>query len=251
MQSISLTLPGVCYKHRVSCTAHLLDTCSVYHFSFSICYCSASLDKKDNDDDDSNDDDEDDMLEPLTARERLIKSRSEMNAKKKAAVSSSSPMERAKHAVESYMNMKFDAGEELKDQLKRMGKDHKSIDWERVKKNDTLYISSHFDSREWWVKVGRKVHPLVFLVVPAIIALPASNGFQERTFSTCTFFDDPLRQSLKDARFEMAVLLAVNEELLSGEVPSEDEAKKIVEKVVAKFADDADLLDSCSDLFKD
>ena len=147
--------------------------------------------------------------------------------------------------------MKFDAEEELKDQLKRMGKDHKSIDWERVKKNDTLYISSHFDSREWWVKVGRKVHPLVFLVVPAIIALPASNGFQERTFSTCTFFDDPLRQSLKDARFEMAVLLAVNEELLSGEVPSEDEAKKIVEKVVAKFADDADLLDSCSDLFKD
>ena len=129
----------------------LLDTCSVYHFSFSICYCSSSLDKKDNDDDDSNDDDEDDMLEPLTARERLIKSRSEMNAKKKAAVSSSSPMERAKHAVESYMNMKFDAEEELKDQLKRMGKDHKSI-------------SSHFDSREWWVKVGRKAYPLVFLV---------------------------------------------------------------------------------------
>ena len=78
-----------------------------------------------------------------------------------------------------------------------------------------------------------------------------SSWSQERTFSTCTFFDDPLRQSLKDARFEMAVLLAVNEELLSGEVTSEDEAKKIVEKVVAKFADDADLLDSCSDLFKD
>jgi len=167
--------------------------------------------------------------------------------KDNAVVSSLDPSEQAKRAVGAFMDMDFNAEEELKNQLKRKGKDGKSIDWKRVKGNDTLYISSQFDSREWWVKVGRKAHPLVFLVVPAIIALPASNGFQERTFSTCTYFDDPLRQRLKNSRFEMALLLAVNEELLTGKVPSDEEAKEIVKKVVANFDEDIDL----DDLFKD
>ena len=111
-------------------------------------------------------------------------------------------------------------------------------DWQRVDVEDVLYISSKFDSLEWWNKVGRVSHKKVFYVAPIIIALPTHNGFQERTFSICTWFDSPVRQRLKGSRFEMAVLLAVNEGLLSGDSPSEDQAKEIVtiaiQKVVKK-----------------
>ena len=46
----------------------------------------------------------------------------------------------------------------------------------------------------------------------------------------------------------MAVLLSVNESLLSGTVPTEEEAKEIVKDVVAKFETDSELED-CLDLF--
>ena len=68
-----------------------------------------------------------------------------------------------------------------------------------------------------------------------MLACPSANGLQERIFSACTWFDNPLRQSLTDKRFEMAVLLAVNESLLQCNVPSEEEARKIVARVIAKF----------------
>ncbi len=44
-------------------------------------------------------------------------------------------------------------------------------------------------------------------------ALPAANAFLERIFSTATWFDDPLRQSLGRDRFEKGVLLGVNQDL--------------------------------------
>ena len=116
-----------------------------------------------------------------------------------------------------------------------MGKESSDVDWNKVRNNNTLYISSLFDSCEWWRNVGRKHHHLVFLVVSEIIALPSSNGFQERIFSACTWFDNPLRQSLKSTRFEMAVLLAVNESLLCNKVPSEDELEEIVRNVVSNL----------------
>ena len=113
---------------------------------------------------------------------------------------------------------------------------------EKVDLEDVLYISSKFDSLEWWHNVGRGIHKKVFYVAPVIIALPTHNGFQERTFSICTWFDSPIRQRLKGSRFEMAVLLAVNESLLSCEVPSEDKAKEIVknaiQKVVKKYEEE-------------
>lgn len=113
--------------------------------------------------------------------------------------------------------------------------------WELVQE-DTLYASSR------WLNVGREKHSLVFLVEPSIVSLPAANAFQERVFSACTHFDDPLRQRLKEARFEMAVLLSINQSLLSDTVPAEDEAKKIVEDIVAKFDADSEL-EECLDLF--
>ena len=60
-------------------------------------------------------------------------------------------------------------------------------------------------------------------------------------FSACTWFEDPLRQLLKEDDFEMAVLLSVNKALFCVEVPSEDDAEKIiVESVVTKFKSNSD-----------
>ena len=67
-----------------------------------------------------------------------------------------------------------------------------------------------------------------------------SNGLQERIFSACTWFDNPLRQRLQNKRFEMSVILVVNESLLKCKVPSDDEAKQIVERVIAKFDNSID-----------
>ena len=144
-------------------------------------------------------------------------------------------MEIIKEAVETFFSQAIDPKELLNEQYKRMGKENSDVDWKKVRDNDTLYISSLFDSCEWWRNVGRKRHYLVFLVVPSIIALPSFNGFQERIFSACTWFDNPLRQSLKSTRFEMAVLLAVNESLLCNKVPSEDELEEIVKNVVSNL----------------
>ena len=72
-----------------------------------------------------------------------------------------------------------------------MDKDPSSIEWERVTGDepDILYISSIFDVLEWWKSIGRDKYPLVYMVALSIIALPASNAFLERIFSTCTRFD--------------------------------------------------------------
>jgi hypothetical protein len=103
------------------------------------------------------------------------------------------------------LNQDFSLEGELRKQRHCMRRDCNDIDWMRVNKQETLYISSIFDLCEWWlhvVSVGR--HTLVYLVLPAIIALPRSNAFLGRIFSACTWFDDPLRQRLKDDCFEKA-----------------------------------------------
>jgi hypothetical protein len=38
------------------------------------------------------------------------------------------------------------------------------------------------------------------------LGLPASNAFQERIFSACTWHDDPLNQRLQTDRFEKKVI---------------------------------------------
>ena len=68
-------------------------------------------------------------------------------------------------AVESFFGQIFKPKEELKTQLERKGKteDEDGIDWKKVEENDALYISSVFDSLEWWKSVGQNQHPLIFL----------------------------------------------------------------------------------------
>jgi len=172
----------------------------------------------------------DDFLSP---EERLEKSRLSARVKRKI-IHTSGLADRIHAAVEAFFDQNFDPEVVLKEQYMRMRKDCSSVDWARVKKNETLYISSLFDCLEWWMHC-RKEHKLVFLVVPPVLACPSANGLQECIFSACTWFDNPLRQSLSDKRFEMAVLLAVNEALLKCNVPTEEEAKEIVARAVAKY----------------
>ena len=158
------------------------------------------------------------------------------------SVSSTAYQDEAKEAVKAFFEQRFDPKTELENQYRRMGNDCKGIDWTRVEgvEIDILYISSLFDVREWWSKIGRELHGLVFWVAPPMIALPSNNGFQERIFSACTHFDNPIRQRLKGSRFEMAVLLAVNESILKCEIPTNEKAQEIVEKVIKRFEDTTD-----------
>ena len=182
----------------------------------------------------SYEDTDDDDLNP---EERLAKSR--LSPKTKKPRHSSSLSARIHAAVEKFFSQTFDPEDILREQYARMNKDCSTVNWEKVKENETLYISSLFDSIEWW-EFNRKEHWLVFLVVPSVLACPSSNGLQERIFSACTWFDNPLRQRLHNKRFEMSVILAVNESLLKCKVPSDDEAKQIVERVIAKFNNSID-----------
>ena len=173
-------------------------------------------------------------------------------SKKSSAMKSNESMEeRVKKAVKLWSEQTFVPEYELRQQRKRMKRGADDIDWKKVGEGDTLYISSVFDSLEWWLSIGNSKHPEVFLVMLQILALPASNAFLERVFSICTWFDDPLRQNLKFKRLEMSVLLAVNEVLLdaNGEVPDEDDAKEIVEKVIGIFESSDDIFfDSTAEL---
>jgi len=151
--------------------------------------------------------------------------------------------ERAEKAVKNFKERIFNPELELKQQRKRKEIGTIDIDWTRVKKGDLLYISSKFDKLEWWKEVGQVKHDLVYLVAPPIIAIPSSNGLLERIFSSCSWFDDSLHQSLKPRRFEMAILMSVNESFLdNGDyVPSEERAQDIVQSVIDIFEGDDDL----------
>ena len=119
-------------------------------------------------------------------------------------------------AIKTYVEQvkAMDVVAELKEQVERLSSKNGNIDWVRVESRELLYISSVFDLSEWWHVVGRKTHEIVFRAVPLIISIPSSNGYQERVFSACTYFDSILRQNLKDERFERKVLMAVNEHLM-------------------------------------
>lgn len=163
-------------------------------------------------------------------------------AAERASSSAETPEQRVNAAVEAFFGQVFNAETELRSQRQRMKTGVLDIDFNRVCKNDALYISEKFDLCEWWLHQvnTEKKHLLVYAAVPIVIALPASNAYQERTFSACTWFDDILRQRLKNNRFEMSVLLAVNSALLKCKVPTEEEYQAIVDKVQAEFGDTAD-----------
>lgn len=155
---------------------------------------------------------------PSTRHEKLKRRRLDNRKNKVSSSQEQSKEDRAKKAFNEYMEAakSFDATEELKKQYSRMEKNASEIDWTRVKDEDLLYISSKFDVLEWWKSVGARKYPDILVAALPILGLPASNAFQERIFSACTWHDDPLNQRLQADRFEKKVLLGVNKDLRRG-----------------------------------
>ena len=112
--------------------------------------------------------------------------------------------------MEKILGQAFDHVRELKEQCRDIGKhvegeidwdsldetDYSkympSVDWAEVKEGDPLVLSNQFDLLEWWASIGYKDYTDAFLVAATMLSLHANNAFLERTFSTCTWFDDPL-----------------------------------------------------------
>ncbi|CAB9513093.1 unknown protein [Seminavis robusta] len=55
-------------------------------------------------------------------------------------------------------------------------------------------VAKHFDLLEWWETHGKSAFPLIYPVAICILAVPESNGHQERTFSAATWMDGILKQ---------------------------------------------------------
>ena len=77
----------------------------------------------------------------------------------------------------------FDVVDEPKMQHVRMSKNQSNIDCLKVKSGYLLHNSSNFDVLECYKAVGIMKKPDVPVAVFLILALHASNAFQERIFS--------------------------------------------------------------------
>ena len=71
-------------------------------------------------------------------------------------------------------------------------------------------IAKHFDPMEYWHTVGRQQFPHIYIVACLYLAMPNSNGHQERTFSTATWFDGKLNNRQHDVTLEMKIVVARN-----------------------------------------
>ena len=77
-------------------------------------------------------------------------------------------------------------------------------------------ISKYFKVMDWWESDGRKRFNLIYPVACCILALPDSNGSQERTFSGATWMDAKLKKKQKESTFQSKVLLYKNTDLMEG-----------------------------------
>lgn len=93
-------------------------------------------------------------------------------------------------------------------------KEKNKIDELRIKApiRDGHYAHKFFDVLKWWEIIGAKRWPCLSNAAAIILGKPSHNGFQERVFSRGTYFDDPLKQRLKEENFEKSVLNSLNQE---------------------------------------
>ena len=75
-------------------------------------------------------------------------------------------------------------------------------------------IAEHFDCMKWWENHGKEQFPHLYILACLILALPESNGHQERTFSAATWMDGNLSSKQSNATFEMKILIAKNKTFL-------------------------------------
>jgi hypothetical protein len=160
-----------------------------------------------------------------------------------------------KQAVQNFFGQKFDPRQVLQDQRKN---EVKAEILERIgstpnewMKNYKL-IAEHFDVMDWWERIGKENHKLIYPVASCILALPNSNGHQERTFSAATWMDGKLQKRQSDMTFQMKVLLYKNAEFLAthrrhvqeARLASADQKTKELLKLSAQLRDDLDEDDS-------
>ena len=183
--------------------------------------------------------DDDDALSHLNKKPRFD------NRKKKNAADAAANMtneDRIKEEVERLFNLQNDWRQVLGEFSLVKTED---VDWNAVAKGDSLYIAKVFDVMNWWAHRGKMMFPIVALIAPRVLSRPASNAYQERIFSTCSWFDSKLRSRLGPERFEMAVLLTVNRVWMEEKLKKkhlDDEAVKESASEVLKFfgVDDLD-----------
>lgn len=186
-----------------------------------LCSMTSSSNSSGNEDNEEEDSTLTDLFDVEDPRERLRLSRLKRSKKSSKLTFDVMRMRTSDReiaeAVDRYFHQceNMDVEREIKEQVHRLGT--RGVNWSRVKELDALYISSKFDLSEWWHAVGRKSHELLVLLVAQFISIPPSNGFQERVFSACTYFDGAIQQNLKDERYEMKVLLSVNERLAAND----------------------------------
>ena len=75
---------------------------------------------------------------------------------------------------------------------------------------DGYYAYRYFDLLLWWELVGTKRWPCLGIAASIVLGKPSHNGFQERVFSRGTYFDDPLKQRMKEDNYEKSVLNSLN-----------------------------------------
>jgi hAT family C-terminal dimerisation region len=74
-------------------------------------------------------------------------------------------------------------------------------------------IAEHFSPMKWW-EDNKTRFPHIYIIACQIICAPASNGYQERTFSAATWMDGKLSTRQTDATFQMKVLLYKNQDFI-------------------------------------
>ena len=109
-------------------------------------------------------------------------------------------------------------------------KDYWMANWETIAK--------YFDIMQWWERGGKERFPLIYIVACCILALPDSNGHQERTFSAATWMDGKLKNRQTDLTFQMKVILYKNKDFLEAHRKVIQEAARLVAEERVK-----DLLD--------
>ncbi|KAL3914386.1 MAG: hypothetical protein SGARI_000151 [Bacillariaceae sp.] len=95
-------------------------------------------------------------------------------------------------------------------------------------RDNWFLIAKHFKLMQWWESFGKSRFPHIYHVATIYLALPESNGHQERTFSSATWFDGKLNNRQLDATMEMKTMIYRNKQFLKElDVEADMEHKKL------------------------
>jgi hypothetical protein len=152
-------------------------------------------------------DEDDDRLQQLRAKRQRLR----------LADSSNDDVDPVVAEVDAFFKQTIDIRSVISSQIKMKSAEHLTeslglLPTHWVEKADT--IVKIFDVMEWWSVTGQFAFKLIYPVACMILALPDSNGDQERTFSAATWMDGKLNSLQKDTTFQMKVITYKNSAFL-------------------------------------